>query len=174
MGNADGNENAIFEKTEERETNPAQNLEFMIFDLKPGPAPIPDGYAIFKGNRKIKQEWKWILRFLQPWVKYKNLISTMPLSTLLDLCGKQESADRLLHSSLHLVCLGIRGKPNFPGISGCVYYPEVGTIFHKACVFSSVDPDSTPDKKWSQILIQCKRFLPEKPAFEIYTLMEFS
>ena len=83
-------------------------------------------------------------------IKYKNLISTMPLSTLLDLCGKQESADRLLHSSLHLVCLGIRGKPNFPGISGCVYYPEVGTIFHKACVFSSVDPDSTPDKTWSE------------------------
>jgi len=79
-------------------------------------------------------------------IKYKNLISTMPLSTLLDLCGKQEQADRLLHSSLHLVCLGVRGKPNLADVSGCIFYPEVGTIFHKACVFSSVDSDSVPEK----------------------------
>ena len=71
----------------------------------------------------------------------------MPLSTLLDLCGKQEQADRLLHSSLHLVCLGVRGKPNLADVSGCIYYPEVGTIFHKACVFSSVDSDSVPEKE---------------------------
>jgi hypothetical protein len=71
----------------------------------------------------------------------------MPLSTLLDLCGKQDAADKLLHSSLHLVCLGLRGKPHLPNITGCIYYPEVGTIFHKACVFSSVDPDSMPEKE---------------------------
>ena len=71
----------------------------------------------------------------------------MPLSTLLDLCGKTEQADRLLHSSLHLVCLGLRGKPTLSSVSGCIYYPEVGTIFHKACIFSAVDPDSLPDKE---------------------------
>ena len=71
----------------------------------------------------------------------------MPLSTLLDLCGKQDQADQLLHSSLHLVCLGLRGKPNMSEITGCIYYPEVGTIFHKACVFSQVDSDSVPDKE---------------------------
>ena len=93
-------------------------------------------------------------QFLVPWVSvlrvivsFQNLISTMPLSTLLDLTGRSDAADRLLHSSLHLVCLGLRGKPeDLFGKNGCIYYPEVGTIFHKACVFSNVDPDSVPDK----------------------------
>ena len=84
----------------------------------------------------------------------------MPLSTLLDLCGKQDQADQLLHSSLHLVCLGLRGKPNMSEITGCIYYPEVGTIFHKACVFSQVDSDSVPDK---ELLKNC-------PGLRLYRL----
>lgn len=88
-------------------------------------------------------------------IKYKNLISTMPLSTLLDLTGRSDAADRLLHSSLHLVCLGLRGKPeDLFGKNGCIYYPEVGTIFHKACVFSNVDPDSVPDKTTELITLR--------------------
>ena len=117
-------------------------------------------------------------QFLVPWVSvlrvivsFQNLISTMPLSTLLDLTGRSDAADRLLHSSLHLVCLGLRGKPeDLFGKNGCIYYPEVGTIFHKACVFSNVDPDSVPDKVIFQkngFQKRVEAFLPRKLLYVI-------
>ncbi|XP_078484452.1 uncharacterized protein LOC100178869 [Ciona intestinalis] len=77
-------------------------------------------------------------------IKYKQLISTMPLTSLLELSGRSDLAENMVSSSLFVVCLGVRGATNHTDVSGCIYYPESDTIFHRACVFSNYDPDSLP------------------------------
>nr|XP_039271749.1 uncharacterized protein LOC120346149 [Styela clava] len=79
-------------------------------------------------------------------IQYDTLISTMPLTSLLELAGRTDLGATLTHSSLYIVCLGVRGISPHRDITGCIYFPESDTVFHRACIFSSFDPDSVPRK----------------------------
>ncbi|CAK8676575.1 uncharacterized protein LOC143445060 isoform X2 [Clavelina lepadiformis] len=77
-------------------------------------------------------------------ITYKQLISSMPLTSLLDLANRSDLTECMVHSSLFVVCLGLRGTCPLPDVTGCIFYPESDTIFHRVCVFSTHDPDSIP------------------------------
>lgn len=79
-------------------------------------------------------------------IKYDSLISTMPLNSLLQLAGRNDLKESLIHSTLFIICLGMRGSSPHKDIAGCVYFPESDCVFHRACIFSSFDPDSVPDE----------------------------
>jgi len=44
----------------------------------------------------------------------------MPLTSLLELSGKSELAENLVHSSLYVVCLGLRGSSRHKDITGII------------------------------------------------------
>nr|CAB3262227.1 uncharacterized protein LOC100178869 [Phallusia mammillata] len=77
-------------------------------------------------------------------ITYKQLVSTMPMTSLLDLAGRSDLCENMVNSSLFVVCLGLRGVSRHSDVTGCIYYPESSTLFHRAVIFSSHDPDSVP------------------------------
>ena len=91
--------------------------------------------------------------------KYNNLISTMPLTELINLSGTEqfvETAKRdLLFSATHVVGLGLAGKPSAELANKCwIYFPEDDCPFYRATVFSNYSPNNVPDinKHWSLML----------------------
>ena len=89
----------------------------------------------------------------------------MPLNALLDICGRSDLSSCLVHSSLFVVCLGIRGTTHHEKVkgkqlkcssstlklivyitTGCIYFPESDTTFHRVCVVSNRDPDAVPQE----------------------------
>ncbi len=87
---------------------------------------------------------------------YDRLISTIPLKELIRLSGqgqlKAKAEQGLLHSSSHIVGLGLRGAPG-PELAGkCwIYFPENNCPFYRVTVFSNYSPRNVPDitKNWS-------------------------
>ncbi|KAH9261614.1 hypothetical protein BASA81_000270 [Batrachochytrium salamandrivorans] len=78
-------------------------------------------------------------------VKYRNLVSTIPLDLLLDLAKKnsEESKSLLVHSSTNVLGFGIRGE-NPHGSKCWLYFPEPNCPFYRATVFSNYSPNNTP------------------------------
>ena len=87
---------------------------------------------------------------------YDHLISTMPLDMLLRMIGGQTGASRLagsfVHSSTHIVGIGLRGQPPADLRTKCwIYFPEPQQPFYRATVFSNYSPHnvSRPGEQWS-------------------------
>lgn len=90
-------------------------------------------------------------------LSYDKLISTMPLDQLTQLVspalGEPAAlAQRLAHSSTHVVGLGLAGATPPALKTKCwMYFPEANTPFYRATVFSNYSPAHVPDatRFWS-------------------------
>ena len=89
-------------------------------------------------------------------VAYDRLISTMPLDRLLvALRGRPDLARRapeFVHSSSHIVGVGLNGQPPEALTTKCwMYFPEDRVPFYRATVFSNYSPNNVPDasRQWS-------------------------
>ncbi len=77
-------------------------------------------------------------------VRYKFLVSTMPLDRLMSMVGMAPDAARLRHSSTNVILLGFEGEsPN--GSKSWMYFPDDDVPFYRATVFSNYSPENTPD-----------------------------
>ena len=89
-------------------------------------------------------------------VTYDRLISTMPLDRLLGgLQGRPDltaRAPEFVHSSSHIVGVGLNGRPPADLATKCwMYFPEDRVPFYRATVFSNYSPNNVPDatRHWS-------------------------
>ena len=107
-------------------------------------------------------------------VDYDALISTMPLDRLLmTLDGHDELkalAPRFVHSSSHIIGVGLRGKlPDALETKCWIYFPEPDVPFYRATVFSNYSPNNAPEGHWSLMAEVSES--PEKPV-AIATIVE--
>lgn len=78
-------------------------------------------------------------------IKYNKLLSTLPLDHLLHWVNKPELANKLTHSSTHVIGLGLRGVS--PHDNKCwMYYPEDDCPYYRCTVFSHYAEKNVPDK----------------------------
>ncbi|TAL57123.1 MAG: amine oxidase [Nanoarchaeota archaeon] len=99
-----------------------------------------DKYVVFKDGRREG---------------YDALISTIPLDKFLKMSDINNGSSSLIHSSVHIFGLGIKGKPPAHLKSKCwMYFPEDNAPFYRATVFSNYSPNNVPDikKYWSLML----------------------
>lgn len=89
-------------------------------------------------------------------VPYEHLISTIPLDTLVgisDLAGSLGAhTGGLLHSSTHVIGIGLEGTPPPDVQTKCwMYFPEDNCPFYRVTVFSNYSPNNTPrpGETWS-------------------------
>lgn len=87
-------------------------------------------------------------------VDYDVLISSMPLDLLLTrLAGRATLASlapRFVHSSSHIVGVGVRGAPREDLRTKCwIYFPEPRVPFYRATIFSNYSPNNAPRDHWS-------------------------
>lgn len=89
---------------------------------------------------------------------YHHLISTMPLDQLIA-CSDQvflaPFAQKLQHSSVHVVGVGVHGSPSPEVGRQCwMYFPGDDCPFYRATVFSNYSPNNVPDasRYWSLML----------------------
>jgi protoporphyrinogen oxidase len=101
--------------------------------------------------------------------QYDYLISSMPLELLLRaLSGRpalSSLADRFVHSSSHIVGIGLAGRPPESLKTKCwIYFPESQVPFYRATVFSNYSPNNVPHpgKEWSMMAEVSES--PEKPV----------
>ena len=87
---------------------------------------------------------------------YDALISTIPLTTLLRISGRDEfsplAARGLKHSSSNIVGIGLKGQPPEHLRTKCwMYFPEDDCPFYRVTVFSNYSPHNVPDSEnsWS-------------------------
>ena len=85
---------------------------------------------------------------------YDYLISTIPLDLLLrSVRGRpalSAAADRFVHSSSHIIGIGLAGGPPQDLQTKCwIYFPEDRTPFYRATVFSNYSPNNAPPGHWS-------------------------
>lgn len=77
-------------------------------------------------------------------IQYDSLISTLPLDIMCRWVGRDDWADRLSHSSSHIIGIGIRGVA--PHGKKCwLYYPENDCPFYRTTVFSLYAKKNCPD-----------------------------
>jgi protoporphyrinogen oxidase len=88
-------------------------------------------------------------------VRFGALLSTMPLDQLAALTGREElrgPAARLVHSSAHIVGVGLRGAPPPELAPKCwMYFPGDECPFYRVTHFSLYSPANVPDitSQWS-------------------------
>lgn len=101
---------------------------------------------------------------------YDRLISTIPLDRLVSIAGQAALvpyADELMHSSVHVIGIGLRGRPRPEVAKQCwMYFPEDDCPFHRATVLSNYAPTNVPDasRHWSLMLEVSES--PHKPVDE--------
>jgi len=87
--------------------------------------------------------------------KFDLALSTMPLSEMARASDQKaliEAAKTLRHSAVHVIGMGLSGRPPRPiETKGWMYFPEDDTPFYRATVFSNYSPGNVPDpeKNWS-------------------------
>jgi protoporphyrinogen oxidase len=83
-------------------------------------------------------------------ISFDWLVSTIPIDQLVSMSDlksqlKQYSAD-LLHSTTHIVGVGIEGQPKEELSSKCwMYFPEDNCPFYRVTLFSKYSPNNVPD-----------------------------
>ncbi|MDP1824203.1 MAG: FAD-dependent oxidoreductase [Archangium sp.] len=103
-------------------------------------------------------------------LRYDALISTMPIDRLLSVMEPRDelartAASRLVHSSTHVVGLGLQGNAPPSLATKCwMYFPEGNTPFYRATVFSNYSPAHVPDPKRYWSLMTETSESPQKPV----------
>ena len=89
-------------------------------------------------------------------VRYDHLISSIPLDVLLcsleDVPPLSAMASRFVHSSSHIVGIGMAGRAPSALETKCwMYFPEPETPFYRVTVFSNYSPNNVahPGAQWS-------------------------
>ncbi|ODV92509.1 hypothetical protein CANCADRAFT_30653 [Tortispora caseinolytica NRRL Y-17796] len=86
-------------------------------------------------------------------VSYKNLITTMPLDSLVrsleipddEKAPLLDASEKLIYSSTHVIGVGIRGsRPQNIGDKCWLYFPEDNCPFYRATIFSNYSPYNQP------------------------------
>lgn len=86
---------------------------------------------------------------------YDTLISSLPLDTLIEMAGLADlrgAMAQLRHSTVHIVGVGMHGKPGPELDRKCwMYFPEKNCPFYRVTVFSNYSPNNVPDidRFWS-------------------------
>jgi protoporphyrinogen oxidase len=84
---------------------------------------------------------------------YQNILSTIPLKSLVDITANiskaiKEKAHKLKHSNTNIVGIGIEGElPKHLEKKCWMYYPEDDCPFYRVTVFSNYSPNNVPDRK---------------------------
>ena len=107
-------------------------------------------------------------------IEYDALVSTMPLDRLLAIIDGPATlkalAPRFVHSSSHIVGVGLKGAPPTPLATKCwIYFPEPEVPFYRGTVFSNYSPHNAPAGHWSLMAEVSES--PEKPV-EARTIVE--
>lgn len=77
-------------------------------------------------------------------IKYNKLLTTIPLDITLTWLGREDLAKKLVHSSSHIIGLGLRGSN--PHDTKCwMYYPEDDCPYYRCTVFSHYGVGNVPD-----------------------------
>ena len=104
-------------------------------------------------------------------LSYDHLVSTMPLDLLCELCEGLEPESRragrsLVHSSCHIVGIGLRGAMPETLRDKCwVYFPEPQSPYYRVTVLSRYSPNNVPDEScWSLMAEVCES--PDRPVDE--------
>ncbi|GMH44071.1 hypothetical protein BSKO_12005 [Bryopsis sp. KO-2023] len=85
-------------------------------------------------------------------IKYKAMLSTMPLDLTLRMLGKTEWPENLVYGSSHIIGIGLRGKcPH--GTKCWLYFPESDCPYYRCTIFSNYAEANCPpaDKKLKTI-----------------------
>ncbi len=122
-------------------------------------ARLPEGRVRFSKNvERLESRHRRVLLSDGSTESYDILISTIPLDLLVknsDLDELKPAAERLLHSSVHVIGLGLAGTPDPRLRTKCwIYFPEDNAPFYRATVFSNYSPQNVPDASrfWSLLL----------------------
>ena len=104
----------------------------------------------------------------QEW-DYDSLISTLPLTELLRLSGRNDfsnlAAVGLKYSSANIVGIGLKGKPPEHLRTKCwMYFPESDCPFYRVTVFSNYSPNNVPDSSENWSLMTETSESEEKPV----------
>ncbi len=90
---------------------------------------------------------------------YEKLISTIPLDKLVHMTELEDTlkkeTEKLLHSSTHIIGIGMEGRPKEDLAKMCwMYFPESTAPFYRATLFSKYSPNNVPNikKHWSLML----------------------
>jgi protoporphyrinogen oxidase len=86
--------------------------------------------------------------------RYDTLISTIPLDIFINRSDIKDKtpAKKLLHSSVNIFGLGLKGAPSKELQKKCwMYFPEDNCPFYRVTLFSKYSPNNVPDikKYWS-------------------------
>jgi len=90
-------------------------------------------------------------------VEYDYLLNTMPLDIFTSKCQALDKkvvdlSQNLLHSSTHIVGIGLKGSPPAHLKKKCwMYFPEFNSPYYRITVFSNYSPENVPDidNQWS-------------------------
>jgi len=101
---------------------------------------------------------------------YDHLVSTMPLDLLCERCEGlesevQDAASSLVHSSVHVLGIGLRGERPEDLRKKCwMYFPEGHSPYYRVTVFSNYSPHNAPadEQTWSLMAEVCES--PAKPV----------
>jgi protoporphyrinogen oxidase len=101
--------------------------------------------------------------------RYDTLISSMPLRELIKVTRRDDLvpiADKgLIHSSVNIVGIGLRGSPKPELAKKCwMYFPEPNCPFYRATVFSNYSPANVPDPAHNWSLMCEVSESPRKPV----------
>ena len=103
-------------------------------------------------------------------IEYQYLLSTMPLDILTRIVAGvpeelRETAGGLMHSTSHIVGIGLRGKPKDELSTKCwMYFPESDCPFYRVTVFSNYSPNNVPDINQYWSLMTETSESPRKPV----------
>ena len=110
-------------------------------------------------------------------VEYEFLLNTMPLDIFTSKCQDWDNklidlSQNLLHSSTHIIGIGLKGSPPAHLKKKCwMYFPESNSPYYRITVFSNYSPENVPDinNQWS-LMVEISES-PYKPV-DVQHLME--
>jgi protoporphyrinogen oxidase len=101
---------------------------------------------------------------------YENLLTTVPLTTLVQMITPTlpeevlQAAQNLKHSSSHIVGIGLKGAPPAHiARTSWLYFPESSTPFYRATVFSNYSTAHTPQGEHWSLMTETSE-TPHKPV----------
>ncbi len=101
---------------------------------------------------------------------YDSLVSSVPLGAFCGICDgleprTQQAVGTLLHSSCHVLGIGLRGpEPETLRTKCWMYFPEPASPYYRVTVFSNYSPHNVPEGEgfWSLMAEVCET--PRKPV----------